>query len=106
MIALPALLGPIFGPMLGGLIVDHGTWRWIFWVNIPLCLAGLVLAAQLMPAGSGNRTRRLDVLGLALLSPAIAILLYGFPRSASSVVSTARRSSRRSPPVSPCWRSS
>src|SRR5690606_9923808 len=42
-ITLPAVLGPILGPLVGGLIVTHLDWRWMFWVNIPLSVAGLVL---------------------------------------------------------------
>ena len=79
-ITLPALLGPVFGPLLGGLIVEHLSWRWIFWVNIPLCVAALVLAWWLMPADAGDRGHRLDAVGLALLSPSIAALLYGLSR--------------------------
>lgn len=77
LIALPAMLGPILGPVIGGLIVENWSWRWVFWVNIPFCLAGLLLAWRLMPTETGNRTQRLDLIGLALLSPAIVALLYG-----------------------------
>ena len=79
-IGLPVLLGPVFGPLLGGLIVEHLSWRWIFWVNVPFCVAGLVLAWWLMPADAGDRGHRLDAVGLALLSPGIAALLYGLSR--------------------------
>jgi EmrB/QacA subfamily drug resistance transporter len=79
-IGLPVLLGPVFGPLLGGLIVEHLSWRWIFWVNVPFCVAGLVLAWWLMPADAGDRGNRLDAVGLALLSPSIAALLYGLSR--------------------------
>jgi EmrB/QacA subfamily drug resistance transporter len=77
LIALPPLLGPVFGPALGGLIIDDLSWRWIFWVNVPFCVAGLILAWRLMPADTGNRAQHLDVTGLLLLSPGIAVLLYG-----------------------------
>ena len=79
-IGLPVLLGPVFGPLLGGLVVEHLSWRWIFWVNVPFCVAGLVLAWWLMPADAGDRGHRLDAVGLALLSPSIAALLYGLSR--------------------------
>jgi EmrB/QacA subfamily drug resistance transporter len=79
-IALPALLGPVLGPMLGGLILDHASWRWIFWVNVPFCLAGLLLAWRFMAADSGERSRRLDLTGLLLLSPGVAAVLYGLSR--------------------------
>ena len=38
-VALPALLGPILGPVLGGFIVESISWRWIFWINVPFCVA-------------------------------------------------------------------
>ncbi|HEV7655571.1 MAG TPA: MDR family MFS transporter [Mycobacteriales bacterium] len=79
-IALPALLGPVLGPMLGGLILEHASWRWIFWVNVPFCVAGLLLAWRFMPADAGDRSRRLDLIGLALLSPGVAAVLYGLSR--------------------------
>ena len=79
-ITLPVLLGPVFGPLLGGLIVEHLSWPWIFWVNVPFCIAALVLASWLMPADAGDRGHRLDAVGLALLSPSIAALLYGLSR--------------------------
>src|SRR5271169_5118063 len=43
-VALPALLGPILGPLVGGAILTHLSWRFMFWVNVPFCVAGLLLA--------------------------------------------------------------
>ena len=42
--ALPILLGPILGPVLAGTILQHASWRWLFLVNVPVCLAGIVMA--------------------------------------------------------------
>jgi EmrB/QacA subfamily drug resistance transporter len=80
LIALPVLLGPVLGPIIGGLIVQHLSWRWIFWVNVPFGIAGLILAWRLMPAATRNRTVSLDVVGLALLSPGVALVLFGLSR--------------------------
>ena len=77
LITFPALLGPILGPLAGGLIVQHLSWRWIFWVNVPFCVAGLILAWRLMPADPANRKSHLDGVGLALLSPGIAGVVFG-----------------------------
>jgi EmrB/QacA subfamily drug resistance transporter len=76
-VAMPALVGPILGPVVGGLIVDHLSWRWIFCVNIPVCLVALVMAWRGLPATPARGGHRLDVLGLALLSPALAAVIYG-----------------------------
>ena len=76
-ITLPALLGPILGPVLGGLIVGHLSWRWIFYVNLPLCLLALALAWRGIPKDGPGTAHRLDTTGLLLLSPGLAALVYG-----------------------------
>jgi EmrB/QacA subfamily drug resistance transporter len=90
-VSLPVAVVPILGPVISGLIISHASWRWIFFVNAPICLAGLLMAWRGLPHGSadaqsadpGSRpaesvTRsRLDVVGLLLLCPALAALLYG-----------------------------
>ncbi|MFB4305170.1 MDR family MFS transporter [Actinomadura sp. GTD37] len=78
LVALPALLGPILGPLLGGLILTHLSWRWMFWVNVPFCVAGLWLAARLLDRDDDTAARpRLDVAGLAMLAPGIAATILG-----------------------------
>lgn len=77
-IGIPALLGPILGPVLGGVIVDELSWRWIFYVNIPITAVALWMAWRGIPkqeAAGGKQP--LDIVGLALLSPAFALLIYG-----------------------------
>lgn len=76
-VSLPTALGPILGPVIGGLILGAASWRWLFWVNVPFAVAGLVLAWFLIPADGPTGRARLDVVGLVLLSPAIVGLLYG-----------------------------
>jgi EmrB/QacA subfamily drug resistance transporter len=77
-IGVPTLLGPILGPVIGGLIVDSISWRWIFYVNIPIAVVALVLAARLLHAEHGRADAgRLDWLGLALLSPGLAGVVFG-----------------------------
>src|SRR3954447_6924703 len=72
-IGVPMLLGPILGPVIGGLIVDSVSWRWIFFVNIPIVVLALALAARLLHADAGRADAgRLDWIGLALLSPGLA----------------------------------
>lgn len=77
-IGIPALLGPILGPVLGGLIVNDLSWRWIFYVNIPITLIALWLAWRIIPRDTLSSSKQiLDVVGLLLLSPAFATLIYG-----------------------------
>ncbi|HEY3686117.1 MAG TPA: DHA2 family efflux MFS transporter permease subunit [Streptosporangiaceae bacterium] len=79
-VTLPALVAPIFGPVVGGLIVGHLSWRWIFYVNVPVCLAAIALAWRALPADRPGSRPRLDATGLALLSPGVAALVYGLSR--------------------------
>lgn len=80
-ISLPIVVVPIFGPVIAGLIISNISWRWIFYVNVPICLIGLVLAWRELPAGrpqgGGSAASRIDVVGLALLPPALVALLFG-----------------------------
>jgi EmrB/QacA subfamily drug resistance transporter len=76
-IGVPMLLAPIFGPVIGGAIVDQVSWRWIFFVNVPVGVVAIALAWRLLPDGERHTGRRLDLLGLALLGPGLAAFLYG-----------------------------
>jgi EmrB/QacA subfamily drug resistance transporter len=76
-IAVPAMLAPIVGPVLGGFLVDDVGWRWIFYVNVPVCLVGLVLAWRGLPDTPPEPAHPLDGVGLALLSPGLALVVYG-----------------------------
>ena len=75
--SLPIVLGPILGPVIGGLILNFLDWRWLFWVNVPFCAVGIVLAIFLLPSDHGGPRIKLDVVGLVLLSPAMVGVLYG-----------------------------
>src|SRR3954469_6697755 len=68
-IGVPTLLGPILGPVIGGLIVDNFSWRWIFFVNVPVGAVALALAWRILPRGEriAGRGAVLDVRGLLLL---------------------------------------
>ncbi|MEZ3160237.1 MDR family MFS transporter [Microbacterium sp. BWT-B31] len=77
MVSLPAALGPILGPTIGGLILNVADWRGLFWVNVPFCLAGLILAWRFIPADAPSAKPVLDWVGLVLVSPALVGILYG-----------------------------
>lgn len=76
-IGVPMLLAPIVGPILGGWLVDDFSWRWIFYVNVPIGAAALLMAQRFLDADRPRPTERLDVLGLAMLSPGLALFVYG-----------------------------
>src|SRR5215216_3154703 len=82
-IGVPMLLAPIFGPVIGGAIVDGTSWRWIFLVNLPVGIAAVVLARRFLPAVAPRPGQRLDLVGLALLSPGLALLVYGLSEAAT-----------------------
>ncbi|MCK9876961.1 DHA2 family efflux MFS transporter permease subunit [Frankia sp. Ag45/Mut15] len=76
-IGIPAVVAPVVGPAVGGLVLAHLSWRWIFFVNVPICLIALLLAATTLPRDTPTHRGSLDVKGLLLLSPALALLVYG-----------------------------
>src|SRR5947199_210212 len=77
LIGVPMLLAPVFGPVLGGAIVDSVSWRWIFYLNLPVGALALLAAVRLLPEATPRLGQRLDLRGLVLLSPGIALFLYG-----------------------------
>jgi EmrB/QacA subfamily drug resistance transporter len=78
LVGVPVLLGPIFGPIVGGLIVDSASWHWIFFVNVPIAVVALIVAARVLDA---DRVRRehppLDWRGAALLCPGLVSIVFG-----------------------------
>ncbi|WP_187369607.1 MDR family MFS transporter [Fodinicola acaciae] len=78
LLTIPVTFGPAVGPVVGGLLVDQLSWRWIFFVNVPICLLTLPIAARLLPAETAMTGAPLDWRGLALLSPGLAAAVYGF----------------------------
>jgi EmrB/QacA subfamily drug resistance transporter len=76
-VSLPAALGPILGPVLGGLILHFLSWQWLFLINLPLGVVGLVLAVRLIPADQPGQRVPLDIVGLLLASPGMVGVIYG-----------------------------
>ncbi|HEY1792367.1 MAG TPA: DHA2 family efflux MFS transporter permease subunit [Opitutaceae bacterium] len=75
-VAIPGLIGPLLGPLAGGLIVGYLHWRVIFFVNIPMGLLGLWLVYQYMPDYRAERSDPIDLVGLTLFGSGIALLSY------------------------------
>lgn len=69
-VGVPMLLGPILGPILGGYLVDDVSWRWIFFINLPIGIVALLLSARILKRDEPKPAERLDFIGLLLLSPA------------------------------------
>ena len=89
-------LAAAVGPLLGGLLVDHASWRWVFYVNLPvgaLALAGLHL--QLPSAGGRGGSSRLDLPGAGLLAAGGGALMLAFIGAPTSATAGARRRSSR-----------
>ncbi|MQY27255.1 MDR family MFS transporter [Nocardia aurantia] len=76
-IGLPAVLGPILGPVAGGLILQHLHWSWMFWVNVPFCVAGLILAVIFLPPDGPVRRVPFDIAGFLLMAPGLVGVLWG-----------------------------
>lgn len=83
-VSLPAVLGPILGPVVGGLILEHLHWSWMFWVNVPFCVAGLVLATIVLPKDGSIGRAPLDVVGFALMAPGLVGVLWGISNSSAT----------------------
>ncbi len=77
-LTIPALVGPVVGPPLGGLIATYWHWRWIFLINLPIGFIGIVLAWRFMPNLREENPRPLDVTGLLLSSGGLGLTIFGF----------------------------
>ena len=77
-LTMPALLGPVLGPPIGGAIITYASWRWIFFLNLPIAVLGVVLVLRFIPNVRGEEPRPLDWPGLALTGFGMAGVVYGF----------------------------
>ncbi|HML09318.1 MAG TPA: DHA2 family efflux MFS transporter permease subunit [Stellaceae bacterium] len=77
-VSLPAMLGPVTGPPLGGFIVTYGSWRWIFFINIPIGILGLVLINLFIEDFRETGARPFDIRGFVLTGIGLASLAFGF----------------------------
>jgi EmrB/QacA subfamily drug resistance transporter len=76
-IGIPTMLGPILGPVVGGLIISNISWRWIFFVNVPVGIVTLLLTRNFLPATPRDSAHRFDLIGFLALSPGLALITYG-----------------------------
>lgn len=78
----PILLAPALGPLAAGAILKYASWSWLFYVNLPIAVLAVALAALLLPPDERSTQRRpFDLRGFLLISPGLASLLYGFEQA-------------------------
>jgi EmrB/QacA subfamily drug resistance transporter len=77
-LTMPALIGPMLGPPLGGFLTTYLSWRWIFWINVPIGVLGIVLVSLFIPNLREERPPPLDLLGFLLSAAGLLGLVFGF----------------------------
>ena len=82
-LGVPMLVAPIAGPILGGWLVDDVSWRWIFFINVPIGILAIALAVKVLERDEPQHQHKLDWLGMALLSPGLTALIFGLAESSS-----------------------
>jgi EmrB/QacA subfamily drug resistance transporter len=88
-LTVPSMLGPIIGPPLGGFIVTYYSWRWIFFINLPICVLGIVLVTLFVPNIYERTVRRLDLPGFLLTGFGLAGMVFSFESIGRGVISPA-----------------
>ncbi len=83
-VAVPAMLAPVLGPTIGGLILQTASWRWIFFVNVPIGVIAVISALRTLPAAETVARRALDYRGLALMVTGLPLLTYGLAEIGST----------------------
>jgi EmrB/QacA subfamily drug resistance transporter len=76
-LGVPMLLGPIFGPILGGWLIDVASWHWIFLINVPIGIVAAIYAWRVLDRDEVHPSESFDFVGMLLLSPGLALFLYG-----------------------------
>ncbi len=77
-LTVPALIGPLVGPPVGGFITTFFSWHWIFWINIPIGILGLLLISRVLEDDGTRHRRPIDLIGLMLVATTFAGALFGF----------------------------
>jgi EmrB/QacA subfamily drug resistance transporter len=83
-VSMPMMLAPILGPTIGGLIVQNISWRWIFYVNVPVGVIAVIASLRLLPQAKSGSPRPLDFRGLAYMAVGLPLLTYGLAEIGST----------------------
>jgi len=81
---VPTLMAPALGPVISGLLVDSLSWRWIFYINLPVGLAAMVVGGLFLPRGSEHPPGRFDTPGFLLAATGLPLLMYALSAGATS----------------------
>jgi len=84
MLGVVVVLAPVVGPTVGGLLVEHLGWEWIFFVNVPIGIVAVAAALRILPADEPEAAGRFDFLGLGLLAPGLVGIVYGLAEVGST----------------------
>ena len=76
-LTIPALIGPLVGPPVGGFITDTVGWRWVFWMNLPFGILAMILATVLMPDTHVDEVPKLDAVGFVLSGLGLSSFIFG-----------------------------
>ncbi|WP_245734579.1 DHA2 family efflux MFS transporter permease subunit [Nocardioides exalbidus] len=76
-LGIPMLLGPIFGPIIGGALIESASWHWIFLINLPIGILAIIYAVIVLPKDDVEPSESFDFVGMLLLSPGLALFLFG-----------------------------
>ena len=85
-LTMPALLGPVTGPPVGGFLTDLFSWRAVFWINVPIGLIGFALVAWKIPHVAPTKPGPPDLVGLGLIGAALALVMFGLETVGRHVV--------------------
>src|SRR6201996_6032062 len=88
-VSMPAMLAPILGPVVGGLILQNLHWSWIFFVNVPVGIIAAILGWRMLPESDLGEAGKLDWIGLGLLATSMPLIVYGLSEIATQESFTA-----------------